>query len=130
MTLHAKPAENTRLVISARTRSSPSWASSLGSGLGGSRRFSALAPPLRFSARARMVLNEITVHGPFGILPIKPPLRGEPTRSPPAELVNIPIFVDFQSGKRNPGLTGPDRSSRRHPPQDSRAFSPGLPDTR
>jgi hypothetical protein len=64
MTLHAKPAENTRLVISARMRSSPSLASAFGSGLGGSRRFSTLGPPLRFSARARMVLNGIMVCEP------------------------------------------------------------------
>ena len=60
ITLQAKPAENTRLVISARIRSSPSLASAFKSGFGGSRRASALGPPLRFSARARMVLNGVT----------------------------------------------------------------------
>src|SRR5882757_6579331 len=59
ITLQAKPAENTRLVISARTRSSPSLASAFGLGAGGSSRLSALGPPLRFSARARMVLNGV-----------------------------------------------------------------------
>src|SRR5215831_18198762 len=65
MTLHAKPAEKTRLVISERTRSSPSLASVFGLGAGGNKRLSALAPPLRFSARARMVLNRITAHEPY-----------------------------------------------------------------
>src|ERR1700722_12186318 len=60
ITLQAKPAENTRLVISASTRSSLSLRNALGSGFGGKRRASASAPPLRFSARARMVLNAIT----------------------------------------------------------------------
>ena len=59
MTLQAKPAENTRLVISASARSSGSSRNALGSGLGGKRRASASAPPLRFSARARMVLNAV-----------------------------------------------------------------------
>jgi len=59
ITLQAKPAENTRLVISASTRSSRSFESAFGSGLRGMRRASASAPPLRFSARARMVLNAI-----------------------------------------------------------------------
>jgi hypothetical protein len=64
ITLQAKPAENTRLVISARMRSSPSLASALGSGFGGSSLASALGPPLRFSARARMVLNAVTAAAP------------------------------------------------------------------
>src|SRR6476659_6981000 len=61
MTLQAKPAENTRCVISARMRSSPSFVSAFRSGLSGSSFASAFGPPLRFSALARMVLKEIIV---------------------------------------------------------------------
>ena len=61
ITFQAKPAENTRLLISASTRSSWTLRSASGSGLGGKRRASASAPPLRFSARARMVLNGVTL---------------------------------------------------------------------
>src|SRR5207249_7307699 len=59
ITLQAKPAQNTRFVISARMRSSPSLASALASGLSGRSLASCFGPPLRFSALARMVLNEI-----------------------------------------------------------------------
>jgi hypothetical protein len=64
ITLQAKPAENTRLVISASTRSSRSLRNALGSGLGGMSFASASAPPLRFSARARMVLNGVSAEPP------------------------------------------------------------------
>jgi hypothetical protein len=57
MTLQAKPAENTRRVVSASTRSSSSLAGAFGLGFGGSSRFNAFAPPLRFSARIRIVVN-------------------------------------------------------------------------
>src|SRR5262249_21801657 len=57
MTLHANPAQNTRFVISARMRSSGSFASAFASGLAGSNLASPFGPPLRFSALARMVLN-------------------------------------------------------------------------
>ncbi len=69
MTLQAKPAENSRRVISASTRSSPSLAIAFGSGLGGRRRLSALTPPLRFSARAWMVLNAVMRARPLGAGP-------------------------------------------------------------
>src|SRR5882724_8192812 len=68
MTLQAKPAENARRVISASTRSSRSLASAFGSGLGGSSALSAFAPPLRFSARARIILNGVVMREPFGLL--------------------------------------------------------------
>ena len=57
ITLQANPAENTRLLISARMRSSLNLASAFKSGFGGSSLLSAFGPPLRFSARVRMVLN-------------------------------------------------------------------------
>src|SRR5262249_50436275 len=63
---------------SARTRSSLSAASAAESGFGGRSRASAPAPPLRFSARERMVLNGITMTVPAG---------GGLTRSLPVELV-------------------------------------------
>jgi hypothetical protein len=61
MTLQAKPAQNTRRVISASTRSSPSFVSAFGSGVSGNSFCSAFAPPLRFSARARIVLNGMVI---------------------------------------------------------------------
>ena len=61
ITLHTKPAQNTRRAISASARSSPSFASAFTSGFAGSRAASALAPPLRFSARSRMVLNDFMI---------------------------------------------------------------------
>src|SRR3546814_51769 len=65
MTLQTKPAEKTRLAISASPRSSFSFASFLLSRGGGSSFFRAAAPPLRFSARARMVLNDVGMRSPF-----------------------------------------------------------------
>jgi hypothetical protein len=64
ITLQAKPAENTRLVISASTRGSRRLRSAPGSGLGGMSFARASAPPLRVSARARMVLNGVTAEIP------------------------------------------------------------------
>src|SRR5882757_8410335 len=61
ITRQAKPAENTRMLISVRIRSSESLASAFAFGFFGSNFSSAFAPPLRFSARARMALNEMPV---------------------------------------------------------------------
>src|SRR5262245_1755118 len=59
ITLHTKPAEKIRLVISASARSSPSLASALELPTFGSRAASAASPPLRLAARARMVLKAV-----------------------------------------------------------------------
>jgi hypothetical protein len=59
ITLQAKPAENTRLVISARMRSSRSAARAWVEGLGGDSLASPSGPPLRCSARARTAVNEV-----------------------------------------------------------------------
>ena len=67
ITLQAKPAENTRFVISARMRSSRSLARAFGSGFGGMSLASASAPPFRFSARARIVWNGVTFASFFPI---------------------------------------------------------------
>src|SRR6516225_575148 len=59
MTLQAKPAEKTRLVMSERKRSSEIVSGALGLGFFGSSFCKAFAPPLRFSARARMILKAV-----------------------------------------------------------------------
>ncbi len=58
ITSQTKPAEKMRSAISDRMRSSGSFANAFLSGFRGSRLTSTLAPPLRFSARARIDLNE------------------------------------------------------------------------
>jgi hypothetical protein len=59
MTLHTKPAENTRAAISDSTRSSPNFASDLLLGFLGIKLAKTLSPPLRLAARSRMRLNVI-----------------------------------------------------------------------
>src|SRR5215470_4463849 len=57
ITLHTKPAENTRSAISDRTRSSLNFANALLLGFLGIRLKRTFSPPLRLAARSRMRLK-------------------------------------------------------------------------
>src|SRR5262245_176775 len=85
ITLHTKPAENTRLAISASTRSSPILASAFGEATLGRRLARAFSPPLRLAARARIALNDA----------IASPARGQAVQAaqheglPPVRMLGI-----------------------------------------
>src|SRR5262245_56654036 len=72
MTLHTKPAENTRAAISDSTRSSPSLASALLLGFLGIRLASTLSPPLRLAARAWICLKAMGLEGTFATWLLQP----------------------------------------------------------